>query len=127
MLGQRLKIFTDHKNVTYKCFNNYCLLQGRLILEEYGPYIQYILGDKSITEDAISRLPKEGIQTSTYESKYTTEIMSGLYDINKLPEGNFPLSFKIMDLYQHKDPYLQAKLKSAKYQNGYLCGDFNTT
>ena len=97
LLGQRLKIFTDHKNVTYKCFNNYCLLQWRLILEEYGPYIQYILGDKSITEDAISRLPKEGIQTSTYESKYTTEIMSGLYDINKLPEGNFPLSFKVLD------------------------------
>ena len=35
MLGQWLKIFTNHKNPTCKTFNNGRVLWWRLILEEY--------------------------------------------------------------------------------------------
>ena len=34
LLGQQLKIFTDHKNITCKNFNTDNLLSWRLILEE---------------------------------------------------------------------------------------------
>ena len=37
LIGQRLKIYTDHKNLTCKFFNAVRLLRWRLILEDYGP------------------------------------------------------------------------------------------
>ena len=44
ILGQRLRIYTDHKNLTCKHFNTNIVLRWRLILEDYGPYIEYIKG-----------------------------------------------------------------------------------
>ena len=43
-LGQKLRIYTDHKNLTCKHFNTNIVLRWRLILEDYGPYIEYIKG-----------------------------------------------------------------------------------
>ena len=39
LLGQKLQIYTDHKNLTCKIFNTGRLLRWRLILEEYVTYI----------------------------------------------------------------------------------------
>ena len=39
LLGHKLRIYTDNKNLTCKCFNTYRVLRLRLILEEYGPDI----------------------------------------------------------------------------------------
>ena len=55
LLVQRLKIYTDHKNLTCKNFNTDRVLRWRLILEEYGPYIEYIKVEKNIAADALSR------------------------------------------------------------------------
>ena len=52
--------------------------------------------------------------------------MSEIYDIDKLPEGNFPLSLKLIYFYQLEYCCLQAKLTCAKYQRGYFCGDRDT-
>ena len=82
--------------------------------------------DKSIVADALSRLPNNGNQKTTYESTYTTETMSGLYDIYEVPEGMFLLSFNIIDLYQREYPFLSEKLNSAEYQEGYFRGGRNT-
>ena len=35
--------------------------------------------------------------------------MSELYDIDKLPDGTFRLSLKILDSYQREDPFLSEK------------------
>ena len=53
LLGQILRIYTDHKNIVCKHFNNDRVLRWRLILEYYGPYIEYIKGDKNIVADAL--------------------------------------------------------------------------
>jgi len=43
LLGQeKLKVYTDHKNITYKTFNTEQVMHWRLILEEFGPEIIYI-------------------------------------------------------------------------------------
>ena len=65
--------------------------------------------------DALSRLPNKRNQETTHESTYTTETMSELYDIEKLPEGMFPLSFKDIDRYQREDPFLTEELKCAEF------------
>ena len=86
------------------------MLQWRLILEEYGPDIEYIMGKKNIAADALSRLPNNGYQDTTHESTYTTETMSELYYIGELSEGTFPLSFKLIYRYQQEDQILTEKL-----------------
>ena len=57
LIGQKLRIYTDHKNLTCKNFNIYRVLIWILILEKNGPDIEYIKGDKNIVVYALSRLP----------------------------------------------------------------------
>ena len=52
--------------------------------------------------------------------------MSELYDIDKLAEGKFLLSFNIIYRYPWEDSVLSGKLNSAEYQKGYFCGGQNT-
>ena len=56
LLGQQIKVYTDHKNLTYKTFNTERVMRWRLILEEYSPELIYIQGSKNIAADALSRL-----------------------------------------------------------------------
>ena len=56
LLGQQIKVYTDHKSLTYKTFNTYQVMWCTLILEEYSPELIYIQGSKNITADALSKL-----------------------------------------------------------------------
>ena len=76
------------------------MLRWRLILEEYGPDIKYILGKKNIAADAPSQLPNNIYQETKHGTMYATETMSELCDIEELPNGTFPLYFKLIDRYQ---------------------------
>ena len=71
LLGQKLKIYTDHKNLTCKFFNTDHVLRWILILEDYSPDIEYIPGNKNIFAEALPRLTINGIQKNTHESTYT--------------------------------------------------------
>ena len=53
--GQRLRIYTEHKNLTCNNFNTDIVLRWILILEEDGPDIEYILGDKNIVANILLR------------------------------------------------------------------------
>ena len=61
-----------------KNFNTDRVLQGRLILLLYRPYIEYIPGEKNIAADALSRLSNNENQETTHESTYKAETMSEL-------------------------------------------------
>ena len=56
--GQRMKVYTDHKNLTRDALGltSDRVYRWRLILEEYGPEIVYIKGIHNTVADAISRL-----------------------------------------------------------------------
>jgi hypothetical protein len=43
LLGQRIKVHTDHENLSYKTFNSDRVMRWRLYIEEYSPELQYIL------------------------------------------------------------------------------------
>ena len=42
LLGQQIKIFTDHKNLTYKKFNTNRVMRWRLVIKEFGPELHFI-------------------------------------------------------------------------------------
>jgi len=55
--GQRIVIYTDHKNLTQEALGltSNREYHWRLILEEYGPEIIYIKGEHNTIADAISQ------------------------------------------------------------------------
>lgn len=56
LLGQQLIFYTDHKNLTCKSFNTKHVMRWRLVLEEFGPELNYFKGNKNVVADALSRL-----------------------------------------------------------------------
>jgi len=56
--GQKIKIYTDHKNLTRDALGESSdrVYRWRLLLEEYAPEIVYIKGINNTVADAISRL-----------------------------------------------------------------------
>ena len=56
LLGQKIAVHTDHKILACKVFNTACVMKWHLILEEYGPDLQHLKGDKNAAADALSRL-----------------------------------------------------------------------
>ena len=56
LLGQQIKVHTDHENLTYKKFNSDRVMRWRLYIEEYSPDLYYIKGGNNVMADALSRL-----------------------------------------------------------------------
>ena len=51
--------------------------------------------------------------------------MPEINDIEKSPEGIFPINLKWIDQYQQKDPSIMAKYNMGTYNTGYFCGESN--
>jgi hypothetical protein len=56
LLGQQTTVFADHKNLTHKNFNTERVMRWRLMLEEFGPDLQHIKGERNVVADALSQL-----------------------------------------------------------------------
>jgi hypothetical protein len=108
LLGQQITVFTDHKNLTYKNFNTEHLMRWRLVLEEFGPDLQYIKGERNVVADALSRLEIDDDQ----EIFNISECFG--YDDDDLPHSSFPLRYKDIAKAQRANPALQQKLKNKK-------------
>ena len=49
-------VYAYHKNLTYNNFNMESVMRWWLLIEEFGPTIEYIKGPKNIIADVLSRL-----------------------------------------------------------------------
>ena len=63
-------MYTYHRNLICKYFNTGRVLRWRLILENYGPDIEYITDEKNMVADALSGLTLNGNQDTTQKSTY---------------------------------------------------------
>jgi hypothetical protein len=75
LLGQNIKVFTDHTNLMRDALGLTLdqVYQWRLLLEEYGPKIVYIKGIYNTVADAVLRLEYDPSINRTAESFPTTK------------------------------------------------------
>ena len=59
LFGYPIQVYSDHKNLVHAATisQSQRVMRWRLILEEFGPDIKHISGEKNVVADAISRLP----------------------------------------------------------------------
>ena len=98
--------------MNFKIFNTDIVLRLRLILEEYGPDIEYIKGENNIVACGISIIPFNVNQETTQKYTYQKEIVSEINDIEELPEGIFTINIKLIQKYQRQEPSIIAKYKN---------------
>ncbi len=106
LLGHKLIVHTDHKNLTCKNFNTERVMRWRLVLEEFGPELRYIKGENNIVADALSRL--EMLSNNEYNEQYAVECFAA--NDKDFPK-EFPLSYMYIEHCQEKDASLQQQLK----------------
>jgi hypothetical protein len=84
-------------------------MQWHLIIEEFGPTMEYIKGPKNIVADTLSRLE----MTSDTESLDMADCY-GL-DSNDLPDNAFLISYTLIDWKQKKDKALLKQAQTGSY------------
>ena len=109
LLGQSIRVYTDHKNLTYKNFNTERVMRWRLIIEEFGPELHYVKGQSNVVADALSRLDHE-IKPPTESLQAIAECYG--QDKSALPADAFPLTYKNIAQAQQQDKLLLAVAKT---------------
>ena len=68
---QKIKVFTDHKNLIQKALGltSDRVHRWRLLLEEYAPEIIHLAGDENVVADALSRLEKSETESERADIK----------------------------------------------------------
>ena len=119
LLGQQIKVYTDHQNLTYKTFNTERVMRWRLILEEFSPELVYIKGSKNVGADALSRLELEEVDNDVPS---TLDGLAEHYGLEKddLPKTAHPTKYKTIMSHQLKDKSLMKLIKNTVYILMYL-------
>ena len=126
LLGQRVVVYTDHKNLTCKNFNTERVMRWRLILEEYGPELRYIKGENNVVADALSRLDmrEEEYESSNDDDELALFAAEICAVDQAILDDSFPLAYatiqecqkadvEVTKLLQHKDTYQETSFPSS--------------
>jgi hypothetical protein len=125
LLGAKLHVHTDHKNLTHKltAYTTQRVLRWRLLLEEFGPEFHYKKGEDNFIADALSRVPTSRTERESLDDPLEKS-KDGLYCLLDEPElaecllehpefdddGNFLFQFDTIKWYQQASEPLKAKL-----------------
>ena len=135
LLGQQIKVFTDHKNLTCVNFNTQRVICWRMVIEDFAPQLVYIPGTTNVVANAISRLEmSDTMDINTFNlidehemfvfayfmanakidkqtncelsEKQSIVELADLFAADELPDKIYPLNFKII----HKEQVRDTKL-----------------
>jgi hypothetical protein len=104
LLGHRIIILTDHKNLIHLNLHHSSnrVLRQRLLIEEYGAELEYVKGENNVVADTLSRLPTEEI-----------------FAFSPSNDDAFPLDLMTIAAMQQKDKELQLALAKDTSQTKY--------
>jgi len=124
LLGYKIIVWTNHKNLTCTNFNTERVLRWRLVLEEYSPELRYIQGHHNVVPDALSRLPMVLPDTTlgnladiqvldTTKVSEELNLCAQFLQLSLAEEKleQYPLSYAIVKHYQDADTNVQRLLK----------------
>ena len=77
LLGHKIVVHTDHKNLVYKAFNTERVMRWRLLIEEYGPELRYIKANST------SSLMSSAVSTSRKKNSPSTPLRSTMVSSRK--------------------------------------------
>ena len=77
LLGQKLIVHTDHKNLLYQKMSSDRIIQWRLLIEEFGPTFVHNKGERNVIADALSRLDADF--SETLPTQPTIESMANVF------------------------------------------------
>ena len=111
LLGQKLIVHTDHKNLLYEKLSTDRMIRWRLLIEEFGPSWMHIKGETNVIADALSRL--DANFDTKLPTKPTSEVMAYIFVTDKdIKETDFPLSPTLIAKYQSLDKELKRRCMS---------------
>lgn len=127
LLGAKLRVYTDHKNLTHKLteYTAQRVMRWRLLLEEYGCEYRYLPGDKNSLADALSRVP-----TSSHERENARHLDDAdeVYSMEEQlaecllihpgfdDDQGLPINFDTIRKYQLQDAQLKSAIKEKPKQ-----------
>ena len=116
LLGQKLIVHTDHNNLLYQKMLTDCIIQCRLLIEEFGPTFVHIKGERNVIADALSQFDADFSKTLPTEP--TNDSMAYIFLVTKdRRETDFPLSPILIAEYQGLDKTLKQKCTSKTNDN----------
>eukprot|EP00957_Ditylum_brightwellii_P073049 5551272-Ditylum_brightwellii.AAC.1 len=59
LLGQQIRVYTDHKNLTYKSFITARVIRWCMVLEDYAPDLSYMPSNMNVAADSLSCLDQD--------------------------------------------------------------------
>ena len=143
LLGQKLVVHTDHKNIIYGNLTNDRIARWRLLLEEFGPEYVHVAGKENVVADALSRMdqkdPKEPPQeevaqvaahcmvilTRNEEAMTPDELLENCYgstkkgttkepELSELELEEFPMSPRLLAKAQPLDKTLMKTVEKSR-------------
>ena len=112
LLGNKIRIYTDHKNLTYlnSDYSSDRVLRQRLVVEEYGAEIIYIKGTHNIVADALSRIPIMDGRVSASAVKEEKFLQRRAFE-DEIP---FPLDLQRISELQKDDNHLERLMRDRR-------------
>jgi cleavage and polyadenylation specificity factor subunit 1 len=105
LLGQKIIIHTDHKNLLYEKSASDRIIRWRLLVEEYAPTFEHVKGTHNVVADALSRLDAD-YDVKVPDKPSTYEQARAYASVNEVAEYEYPLSGKVIAKYQKLDKTL---------------------